>query len=82
MRACASKILGVPVISYEIGPRYWDFEVAVKKMIPEVKKEYPRLKIIGTKLVCYSYPKLGIMFEMIDEKGSHTALSLMLLIFL
>ena len=69
VRACASKILGSPVISYEVGSRYWDFEVAVKKLTPRVKKEYPRLKIIGTKLVCYSYPKIGVMFEMIDEKG-------------
>ncbi len=69
VRAGASRILGSPVIAYEIRPRYWDSGVAVKKLTPRVKKEYPRRKILGTKLVCYSYPKLGIMFEMIDERG-------------
>jgi hypothetical protein len=69
VRASASRILGSPVIAYEIGPRYWDFESADRKLIPKVKKEYQRLKILSTKLVCYSYPKLGVMFEMADEQG-------------
>jgi len=74
VRAGTSKILGSPVIAYEAGPRYWDPEVAVKKLTSRVKKEYPRQKILGTKLVCYSYPKLGVMFEMIDEQGKKSRL--------
>lgn len=74
VRTGASRILGSPVIAYEIGPRYWDFEVTVKKLTPRVKKEYPRQKILGTKLVCYSYPKLGVMFEIIDEQGRQSRL--------
>lgn len=67
-RAVASKILGAPVIAHEIGPRYWDYDASVKKLTPKVKKELPKEKIVGTKLVCYSYPKLGVMFEMGDEQ--------------
>jgi len=68
VRAVASRILGAPVIAQELGPRYWDFEVAVKKLTPKVKKEHPGWKMLSTKPVCYSYPKLGVMFEMTDER--------------
>src|SRR4030067_1021865 len=37
-----------------------------------VKKE--PLEILDIKLVCYSYPKLGVMFEMIDEQGRQSRL--------
>jgi hypothetical protein len=74
VRAGASRILGAPVIAYEVGPRFWDFELAVKKLTPRIKKEFPKWKILDTKLVCYSYPKLGVMFEMIDEKGEPSRL--------
>ena len=69
VRAGADKVLGMPRIAYEIGPRYWDFDSAVKKLTSRVRKEYPTWKILGTKLVCYSYPKLGVMFERVNEKG-------------
>jgi len=74
VRAAASKILGSPVIAYEMGPRYWNFKVAVKKLIPRVKKKYPRGRIRRTRLVCYSYPKLGVMFEITDERGEPSRL--------
>lgn len=74
VRASASKIIGPPVVAYEIGPRYWSFEAAVQKITPRIKKEYPKLKITGTKLVCYSYPKLGVMFEMVDGNGKKSRL--------
>jgi hypothetical protein len=74
VRASASKIIGSPVVAYEIGPRYWDFELAVQKIASRIKKEYPRQKITSTKLVCYSYPKLGVMFEMVDGNGKKSRL--------
>jgi hypothetical protein len=74
VRACASKILGSPVIAHELGQRFWDHEAAIKKLIPKVKREYPRQKILSTKLVCYSYPKLGVMFELADEQAKRSRL--------
>lgn len=74
VRAGADKVLGMPRIAYEIGPRYWDFDSAAKKLTSRVRKEYPTWKILGTKLVCYSYPKLGVMFEGVNEKGQASRL--------
>lgn len=68
VRMGASKILGTPAISYEIGPRYWDFRSAVNKLIPRVRQKYPERVIRRIRLICYSYPKLGVMFEMIDRR--------------
>jgi hypothetical protein len=69
IRTAATKIIGNPVVSYEIGKRYWDYESAAKKLTARVKKEYPKLKVIGTRLICYSYPKLGVIFELADSAG-------------
>jgi hypothetical protein len=74
VRAGADKVLGFPRIAYEMGPRYWDFDVAVKKLTPRVRKEYPSWILLGTKLVCYSYPKLGVMFEAVNERGEASRL--------
>ena len=74
VRAGADKVLGFPRIAYEMGPRPWDFDVAVKKLTPRVRKEYPNWKILGNKLVCYSYPKLGVMFEAVNERGEASRL--------
>lgn len=69
VRTGASKILGAPVIAHEFGPRYWNFRSAVQRLTPQVHKEHPRWEIRRTRLVCYSYPKLGVMFEAVDENG-------------
>lgn len=74
VRTGASRILGSPVIAYETGMRYWDFETSVKKLTANVKKEYPMQKILSTKLVCYSYPKLGVMFELVNKQERRSRL--------
>ncbi|NTW69547.1 MAG: hypothetical protein HGB23_06800 [Chlorobiaceae bacterium] len=74
VRASASKVIGSPVVAYEIGSRYWNVESAQKRITPRIRKEYPRQKISTAKLVCYSYPKLGLLFELSDVKGKKTRL--------
>lgn len=74
VRMGANKILGSPVISYELGPRFWNFGAAVKKIMPRVKKKYPKHKIPRPKLVCYSYPKLGVMFVTVGKGGERKRL--------
>jgi hypothetical protein len=69
VRAAASRVLGRPVISRIVGGRPWSYAAAVKKLTPSVKEQHPRWKIRNHKLVCYSYPKLGVMFTMADERG-------------
>ena len=69
VRAAASKVLGTPVVALEAGPRTWDYGTAVEKLTPGVTSAHPRWKLLDTKLVCYSYPKLGVMFSMSDDNG-------------
>jgi hypothetical protein len=68
-RTAASRVLGTPVVSYIVGKNTWDYEAAVEQLTPQVQRDYPTWKIRGAKLVCYSYPKLGVMFEMTDDQG-------------
>lgn len=63
VRTAASKVVGSPIVSYQIGPRPMDFSAAEKKTAALVKKEYPQAKIAAPKLVCYGYPKLGLLYE-------------------
>jgi hypothetical protein len=72
VRASASKEVGTSIISYELGPKSWDFDAAVKKLKPLFSRSFPKLKIVETKLVCYSYPKLGVMFSAVDASGAST----------
>jgi hypothetical protein len=69
VRTAASKVLGQPVLAREAGARNWNYDAAVKKLTPRVKKEYSQWAIADTKLVCYSYPKLGVMYSLKNSKG-------------
>jgi len=71
VRVAASQVLGSAVIATELGPRLWRYDEAVKKLGPKVKREFARTKIAAPKLVCYSYPKLGVMFE-VDDGNTKT----------
>ena len=64
VRTAASQVLGNPVVALEFGPRHWDFDAAVKKLAPRVRKEFAGAAIGDPLLVCYSYPKLGVMFTL------------------
>jgi hypothetical protein len=61
IRVAASKVLGMGVVATELGTRLWSYDAAVKRLTPQVKREFGRAS--APKLVCYSYPKLGVMFE-------------------
>lgn len=76
VRAGASKVLGPVAISYEIGERGWDIATSARKAAALVRKENAGAKIAGPKLVCYSYPKLGFLFELSREGGAPVRLVL------
>lgn len=69
VRAAASRVLGAPVIAHIVGPNSWDYDIAVQQLTSRVRQEHPRWTIQATRLVCYSYPKQGVMFELLDEQG-------------
>jgi hypothetical protein len=70
VRAGVRKDLGSPITAYELGERYWNFDASVEKLKPIFSKKFPKLKVTDIKLVCYSYPKLGVMFQAIDPSGA------------
>lgn len=70
VRVAASQLIGSAAVATELGPRGWDLEVARKKIAPKVKRDFPKAKIAAPKLVCYSYPKLGLMFEVVESSGA------------
>lgn len=72
VRVGSKRNIGSPIISYELGPKRWDFKAAVGKLTPLFNKKFPKLKVEDVKLVCYSYPKLGVMFKAVDATGSAT----------
>lgn len=67
VRVAASKVIGAGVVAAEIGARQWNYDEAVKKLARKVKREFGRAAVAGPTLVCYSYPKLGVMFEVEGE---------------
>lgn len=69
VRTAASRVLGKPIIAIELSNRHWNFNKAVKKLLPKVRKGRSRVPIPRPKLVCYSYPKLGVMFEVPNARG-------------
>lgn len=69
VRVAASKVIGSGVISTELGPRTWDYATAVKKLTAKARKDLAGAKLGSPKLVCYSYPKLGVMFEGEGPRG-------------
>ncbi|HET7791898.1 MAG TPA: hypothetical protein VFL64_00815 [Rhizobacter sp.] len=74
VRVAASQVLGSAVVATELGPRLWNYDEAVKKLTPKVKREFARSKLSAPKLVCYSYPKLGVMFEVDDGNATTQAI--------
>lgn len=74
VRVAASKVLGLGAVAAELGPRSWSFDAAVKKLAPKARRELGRATTPAPKLVCYSYPKLGVMYETETEKGRSRAI--------
>lgn len=74
VRVAASKVLGAGAFATELGARRWDYDAAVRKLAPRVKRQFAKARISPPRLVCYSYPKLGVMFEIEGKSGSSRAI--------
>lgn len=62
IRTSVSRVLGVPVPSVQIGGAPLDVNGVSLKAGELVSRKY-KGKVVGTKLVCYAYPKLGIAVQ-------------------
>lgn len=65
----ANKTLGPSVQVIELTPNLYNTTEALKKSIEIAKNEYPDGKIKSTKIVEYSYPRIGAM-TVVKDKNS------------
>lgn len=69
VRAGCSKIIGSAVPAIEFGPRSWDPDAAANAVKKKIKEHYPKAEVMGTELVCYSYPKIGVRITVEDKES-------------
>jgi hypothetical protein len=74
VRGAASRVLGPPVVSLVRENASWDYAKSAEALNTRMRKEYPNWKIRSTKLVCYSYPKLGVMYNVTNPGGKQARL--------
>lgn len=67
IRAAASKVLGGTVPMIKDNPDNVDYSSAIEKTEQFVKNKYSVTKDLDLKIVCYDYPKLGIMCNFKDD---------------
>jgi len=67
IKASASAELGPSVYTLEIGPRPWNASTVIEKAKELAQQKYDE-DIISAKLVCYSYPKIGVMVTFADQR--------------
>ena len=60
LKVSATKRLGASVATVEFGPRPYDADKASREASKKAKTKFPKATIEQTKLVCYSYPKIGV----------------------
>lgn len=68
VKASATKRIGASVPTVEFGPRRWDPARGTELAKKKARELYPRAKIGGSGLVCYSYPKIGVRIDLADKE--------------
>jgi len=68
VKASASGLIGSAVPQVQITPRRWNPDTAKSRTRDIMKKRYPKAKISGSDLVCYSYPKIGVRYRIDDPE--------------
>lgn len=66
IKASASAELGPSVYTLAIGPRPWNASTAIEKAEELAQQKYDE-EITAAKLVCYSYPRIGVMVTFADQ---------------
>ncbi len=69
IKTAASRLVGAPVLTLEHGPLGWDPDRARREAEKSVRQLSPNAEILGTELVCYAYPKVGVRVDL-KERGA------------
>ncbi len=69
VRVAASRVIGAPVVARQVGrPERPDWREVAERLSARLLKKYPRWKVKDARLVCYSYPKLGVLLDVLDAR--------------
>ncbi|MFY9301604.1 MAG: hypothetical protein WAO91_10510 [Candidatus Nitrosotenuis sp.] len=60
MKIDSNMFFTSPVVTLELGESEWNVKKAREKAETILKQKYPYIKDFRTKLVCYSFPKIGV----------------------
>lgn len=74
VKTSASRTLGTPVPTIELGSRGWDPDHATRESQALAKKLYPKATLLGSELVVYGYPKIGVRVDLEDPKKGRQSL--------
>lgn len=66
LKVSATKRLGATVATVEFGPRPYDPSKASRKAAKKAQVKFAKATIGQTKLVCYSYPKIGVRVDLTE----------------
>lgn len=67
IRMAANKSLGSPIVSAQTNPEGWSIDNAVNELNKLVTRKYRGYSIRSRRLVCYSYPKLALMANLVSR---------------
>ncbi|KKG10855.1 C39 family peptidase [Methanosarcina sp. 2.H.A.1B.4] len=69
IKVAASKVLGDPIRTIEFYSEDWDMKKEVENAKKLVAKDPKNANVTSSKVVCYSYPKIGIMADIQESKS-------------
>lgn len=69
IKVAASKVLGNPIRTIEFYSEDWDMKKEVEDAKKLIAKDNKNVNVTSSKVVCYSYPKMGIMADIQESKS-------------
>lgn len=71
IRTAANKLYGNPIISMHVNPPLWNLEESRKTLRRLAREQYPLHVVASIRLVCYCYPKLGLLAHLRAPEGEN-----------
>ena len=68
IRAAANSKVGSTVVSVRLGAQKWNLAISKKRISEILSTKFSKFKVSKTLLVCYSYPKIGLMVTLTNGK--------------
>jgi hypothetical protein len=69
IKVAASKVLGDSIRTIEFYSEDWDMKTEVEDAKKLVAEDHKNANVTSLKVVCYSYPKIGIMADVQESKS-------------